>query len=99
MGDVIDACFAERELWGKAKCLVCDHHWDARAPEGVTQLECSECKCMKGVFIHPAMPDPHFACTVCSNDLFYVEPDYTMTCARCGQRGDMEGPYDDEPTG
>ncbi len=71
---------------GPARCLECGHEWHAIAPVGATQLECSECKTMKGVFSLPFAPEVHYACA-CGNDLFYAT-EFGVFCPKCGEEDD-----------
>ena len=69
---------------GEARCLSCGHKWVSVAPIGVLWLECPECHCMKGRYVHPNERDvPHWKCN-CGNDLFYVTPD-GYYCPNCGE--------------
>lgn len=69
---------------GKAKCLSCDHEWVFCAPVGTVELECPECKTLKGVSVGCASPEIVLACDYCDNQHFYIQPDLIAICARCG---------------
>lgn len=70
---------------GEAFCLGCGRTWIAVAPVGTTQLECPECRSMKGHWkfeFAPAEGTKVWACN-CGNQLFYLTPDGHL-CANCG---------------
>lgn len=72
---------------GEAFCIGCDHVWTATAPVGTTQLECPECRALKGHwrFEHAPAPAPGSLVRECNcgNQLFYLTPKGHM-CANCG---------------
>lgn len=48
---------ADPTLHGKARCLACQHQWEAVAPIGIgcdnaPPLACPACECNKGVFVN-----------------------------------------------
>jgi hypothetical protein len=70
---------------GEAFCIQCGREWQAVAPVGTVQLECPDCKTMKGLFRFPFAPaDGQLVreCD-CGNQLFYLTPEGHM-CANCG---------------
>lgn len=80
------------EPWcqGEAKCLNCQHTWEAAAPVGTRFLECPECETCRGVWYRPAGAtegDELFYCRLCDGEaltafkrggLFY------LMCMGCG---------------
>jgi phage FluMu protein Com len=78
----------DAHLSGDARCLCCGHEWVAAAPVGVTELECPECRTMKGVYIGMTAPEVVFECT-CGNQHFFIDPDGVM-CAICGNRPNLD---------
>jgi len=73
---------------GTAICANCGHEWVAIAPLGVMELECPECRCMKGYFVHPCEKEAkHWTCN-CGSILFSITPD-GVYCPNCGL--DQEG--------
>jgi hypothetical protein len=86
MGDVI--AFrgkSEPHLRGPARCMRCDHRWEAVSPEGViSSFECPECGLFTGVFEGVTEPEhgTRWVCN-CGSDLFYILPDYCQ-CLMCG---------------
>jgi len=70
---------------GEAFCIQCGAEWMDVAQTGIVQLECPECKTMKGLLKFPF----HFQegalvrqCN-CGNQLFYLSPEGHL-CANCG---------------
>jgi len=75
-------------IGGEAKCLSCGYVWEAIAPIGAVELECSECHTFKGVFTGMVVPDLAWTCD-CDNQHFYIDPKGAM-CSRCGLRQVMD---------
>lgn len=75
----------DRHASGEAFCLHCRHEWIAVATLGTTQLECPECRTMKGKWRFEFKPAPGSLVRECScgNQLFYLTPDGHL-CANCG---------------
>lgn len=71
-------------LSGEAHCIYCDHKWTAVAPVGTTQLECPECRTLKGVFTYPCEPEGERWECQCGCQLFWITPTYSM-CYNCGE--------------
>lgn len=71
-------------MQGRAICMGCSHSWQGVAPVGTTELECPECKTMKGRFIAACIPENVEVreCN-CGNQLFYLTREGHM-CANCG---------------
>jgi len=70
---------------GEAFCIACDHRWTAVAPTGTIDLECPNCKSMKGHWAFAFSPDVGQlvrSCD-CGNQLFLLTPEGHM-CANCG---------------
>lgn len=70
---------------GEAFCFQCHHEWVAVAPTGTVQLECPECKTLKGLFKFPfnfEVGQLVRSCD-CGNQLFYLSPEGHL-CANCG---------------
>lgn len=76
---------AEATGSGQAFCLRCKHEWVACSPVGVLDLECPECKTMKGRFRFEFQPADGQLIRVCNcgNEYFYLTPDGHM-CVNCG---------------
>lgn len=70
-------------LSGAAKCLGCAHEWAAVAPVGATELECPQCRLMKGRFAYLVSADETWHCN-CGNDLFRIRSDAVVYCPNCG---------------
>jgi len=70
---------------GEAFCIGCDHVWTASAPVGTTQLECPNCKALKGHFRFEHAPAEGTLVRQCNcgNQLFYLTPEGHL-CANCG---------------
>jgi len=75
----------EQHAHGNAFCLQCSHEWVAVAPTGTVQLECPECKTMKGLFKFPFAPATGELVRECNcgNQLFYLTPEGHL-CTNCG---------------
>jgi len=70
---------------GEAFCIGCKHEWVAVATTGTTELECPNCKSMKGIYRFQFMPSEGQLVRECNcgNQLFYLTPDGHL-CANCG---------------
>lgn len=86
MGDVITfEAQKEEHLSGEAICSCCGYEWVAVAPVGVKQLECPQCKTMKGLFRNPVAPRSEYVWECgCGCRLFFISPDFNQ-CYQCGQ--------------
>lgn len=75
----------EQTACGEAFCIACDHRWAAVAPTGTIDLECPNCKSMKGHWAFAFSPDVGqlVRSCYCGNQLFLLTPDGHM-CANCG---------------
>lgn len=84
MAATIDDLDARRpHLRGPARCLACQHHWEAIAPEGqIVSLECPQCDLFQGVFEGIVSPPTRFVCH-CGCDIYFILPDCCQ-CVRCG---------------
>ena len=70
---------------GEAFCIACDHRWAAVAHTGTVDLECPNCKSMKGHWafhFSPGAGQLVRSCD-CGNQLFLLTPEGHM-CANCG---------------
>lgn len=70
---------------GPARCIACKHEWQAVAPARAVELECPECRTMKGRFTHifsTYEDEPVWTCN-CGNDLFRVTASGHL-CVNCG---------------
>lgn len=69
---------------GKAFCIACNHNWQAVAPVGVTELECPQCKTMKGRYTFAFAPSTEkvWECG-CGNQLFNFDMN-GIFCPNCG---------------
>ena len=70
---------------GEAFCLQCKHEWVAVAQSGVVQLECPECKTLKGLFKFPfnVQAGEQIRFCNCGNNLFIITPEGHL-CPNCG---------------
>jgi phage FluMu protein Com len=68
---------------GEAHCLHCKHEWIAVAPVGTIELECPECKTMKGLLRYGCEPETAWVCG-CGCHLFMISPQGTI-CWKCGE--------------
>lgn len=85
MGEVIDILTAGPHLEGKAKCLHCNHEWQAVAPIGVfKELECPNCHLMKGVFNSICAPENFWTCECGCAHFFISGITSHAICANCG---------------
>ena len=85
MNKVVSINKNEKFASGEAFCLNCNHEWTAIAPVGTIQLECTNCKTMKGLFrfpFHVSEGEVYRQCS-CGNSLFYLTPQGHL-CPNCG---------------
>ena len=76
-------------LEGKARCIACQHEWEAVAPVGTVWLDCPECSLNKGAFIAEVLhEEDHWTCD-CGNILFCHTPEGAY-CPNCGLSHDFE---------
>lgn len=69
-------------ITGEACCLHCDEHWTAVAPLGTTELQCPNCKLMRGAWLRHTFPDmPVLTCN-CGNSFMLITESMAL-CARC----------------
>jgi hypothetical protein len=96
MGDVVNLAERRRvpaepderepHLVGPARCLHCNHTWEAAAPSGTLTFECPVCSLMKGVRMGLCVPpptEPVWVCC-CGGDLFMLRKAGAPMCVRCG---------------
>lgn len=70
-------------LTGKARCLACEHTWEAVVPAGTVWLECPSCRTERGLLVFGVeRKEPHWRCN-CGNTLFHVLKD-RVYCPNCG---------------
>jgi hypothetical protein len=77
------------EMEGTAKCIGCQHEWEAVAPLGTAQLECPSCRTMKGMWKHPFAArdgDLEFRCLCGSEALtaYQRHGKFWLRCMNCG---------------
>lgn len=73
----------EPHMTGAAKCAACGHDWQAVAPVGVYELECSACHSMKGHMLHSVLRGTErFECN-CGCDVFRIHRDVGPYCVNC----------------
>jgi len=84
MSNVIPLTRKEPHGHGEAFCFGCDHRWSAVVPVGITELECPECKTMKGrlTFAYTPPSGAVWECG-CGNQLFHCDRDGVF-CPNCG---------------
>lgn len=86
MGDIVQfRGKSELHLRGPARCMRCDHHWEAVSPEGViASFECPACGLFTGVFEGITEPEhgTRWVCN-CGSDLFYILASGCQ-CLMCG---------------
>lgn len=75
----------KRHLEGPAKCIGCQHTWQADVEAGTIWIECPSCGLEKGVFAVPFIGPSTLRVCNCGNDLFYVGLDGHF-CANCGEK-------------
>ena len=87
MSDVIyinNAKAGTSHLSGTAICSACNKEWEAVAPVGAKELECPDCKTMKGLYKHHLAPISNTTWTCnCGNKLFFVLKG-DIQCCECG---------------
>jgi DNA-directed RNA polymerase subunit RPC12/RpoP len=73
--------------------MACNHNWQAVAPVGVTELECPNCKTMKGHYIFAFAPAVNkvWECN-CGNQLFHIALE-GIFCPNCGVCQDYSRVY------
>lgn len=74
---------------GVAKCVGCQHQWDAVAPSDVRWLECPSCGLKRGTWYHPfgaAVGDLEFNCLCGSEALtaYQRRGKFWLRCMSCG---------------
>lgn len=75
----------KNHVHGDAVCFQCKHTWIATSTIGTVQLECPNCKTMKGLFRFPFAPNENQLLRKCSCgcQLFYITHEGHM-CTNCG---------------
>ncbi len=68
---------------GPAKCLGCEHTWQAVIPVGVDTVECPECHLEKGVRYGVVYPTPFWECG-CGSSYFCINDRLEPVCVLCG---------------
>lgn len=73
-----------QHMTGEVICTHCGNEWVGVVPVGTHELECPQCKTMKGVFKHHLAPitDTVWACN-CGNKLFFISKG-DIQCVECG---------------
>ncbi len=66
--NVIDLLTRRTHLRGDAKCLGCEHEWEAVAPVGAVGLECPKCGTDRGVMAGLCFPKEGKSVWTCNND-------------------------------
>lgn len=79
----------EQWLEGQAKCIGCQHVWEAVAPVGTAYLECPSCGSMRGTWVHPVgaeAGDLAFFCNCGSEALtaYKRHGKFWLRCMSCG---------------
>jgi hypothetical protein len=94
MSEIIDFGKAKEErkpyASGHCYCMACNHEWLAVWPIGTIEMECPECKSMRGRSKYDyGLPDgTHvWSCQLCGNQLFNLLPD-RVHCPGCGCQWD-----------
>lgn len=85
MGNIVDIN-SRRELAhyaSHAKCLACNHKWEAVSPAGVIDLECPSCGATRGVATQCLVPDDICYVCGCGNSCFSITPQGAF-CLGCG---------------
>lgn len=82
MAEIINLSERRPHLSGPAVCSCCLHKWVAVAEVGTWQLQCPQCRTMKGLWEHPYAPEAFFECN-CGSHLFYIVSD-GCRCRECG---------------
>lgn len=80
-----------KESWigGKAKCVGCQHEWEASAPTGTLWLECPACGTMRGAWVYPVggqVGDEFFSCNCGGEALtaYKRQGKFWLRCMACG---------------
>lgn len=89
MATVLDLSAARKErtphMHGPARCLGCQHEWEAVASVGAVWLQCPACSVDRGRFISGTDRGEASRWTChCGNDLFRIIPAGTY-CPNCGE--------------
>lgn len=92
MGEVVEFKPAERHHTGTAICRGCRHEWVAVTEGDGLELECPECKAMKGTFKWPYGASEGqfiFTCKCDCEDFFIMARTETaiagVYCRNCGE--------------
>jgi hypothetical protein len=75
----------ESYLKGKARCSVCKHEYQAKAPVGSTWLNCPSCGLDKAQYIYDVVPIEDTSECACGCDVFRVSAK-AVHCIHCGKR-------------
>ncbi len=101
MSDIIDFAAAKEarkaHASGHCYCMACSHEWMGVWPVGVTEMECPECKSMRGRSKYdyaPAEGTVVFTCNLCGNQLFNLLAD-RVHCPGCGCQWDHKDILED----
>lgn len=94
MSDVVDLNSRRPHLEGAAKCVECQHVWQAVAPTGTWQLECPACGLLKGVWKFITVPgrDIEIYVCECGNDMYFLRKDgaHCLKCAKVHAYADLQ---------
>lgn len=91
-------------LFGTAVCLACQNEWTAEAPLEIFELECPECRTMRGVWRYPISAPEDYAtwtCTVnncgCQHMTIETHKDggYYIACCKCGHLHTIDDVFGD----
>jgi len=94
--NVVSLDSARPHMRGPAKCLNCDHEWEAVDLVGSQILECPECGLDKGIWAALNLPkegDLVWTCNGCDGIYFFRVSGEGWMCATCGLT--QEGVHDD----
>lgn len=70
---------------GPAVCLTCAHEWVSVRPAGIVNIECPQCRTMRGVPKGLCENDDYWVCG-CGCHLFEITSGGVPACVSCGER-------------
>lgn len=75
---------------GHARCLHCQHEWQAVSPVGYDYFQCPQCELHKGIYVGLTIPPTVMICagSNCESYFFAIDPCGPI-CILCGTRTDI----------
>lgn len=83
MSNVVSITAKQPHISGEAVCINCRHGWMAVAPLGTDELECPECKTLRGTWLRLTFPTVPVLTCACDNSFMLVLDTGNIMCARC----------------